>query len=128
MNNKIVFDSSAILALLKMEQGHEIVAEHLENAVVSSVNFSEVVTVLTRKGFGQEDIIRSLKDTFLYIEDFDTEQAIIAASLDEVTKVHGLSFGDRACLALAKYKNLSVLTADKIWKELGLKIKIQLIR
>jgi PIN domain nuclease of toxin-antitoxin system len=128
MTDKIVFDASAILALLKMEQGHEIVAENLDRAIVSSVNFSEVVTVLARKGFGQEEVIRSLKETFLYIEEFDTEQAVIAASLDEATKENGLSFGDRACLALAKAKNLPVLTADKVWKELDLSFKIQLIR
>ena len=128
MTDKIVFDSSAILALLKMEQGHEIVAENLERAIVSSVNFSEVVTVLDRKGFGQEQVIKSLKETFLHIEDFDTEQAIVAARLDEITKAHGLSFGDRACLALAKSKNLPVLTADKVWKELELSVEVQLIR
>ncbi len=128
MTDKIVFDASAILALLKMEQGHEMVAENLDRAIVSSVNFSEVVTVLARKGFGQEEVIRSLKETFLNIEEFDTEQAIIAAQLDEVTKVHGLSFGDRACLALAKSRNLPVLTADKVWKEIETKIKVKLIR
>lgn len=128
MTDKIVFDASAILALLKMEQGHEIVAENLERAIVSSVNFSEVVTVLDRKGFGQEQVIKSLKETFLHIEDFDTEQAIVAARLDEITKAHGLSFGDRACLALAKSKNLPVLTADKVWKELELSVEVQLIR
>ena len=128
MTDKIVFDSSAILALLKMEQGHEMVAEHLENAIVSSVNFCEVITVVSRKGFGQEKVIKFLKETFLHIEDFDTEQAIIAAQLDEVTKAHGLSFGDRACLALAKSKNLPVLTADQVWKDLDLNVKIHLIR
>jgi PIN domain nuclease of toxin-antitoxin system len=128
MTDKIVFDASAILALLKMEQGHEIVAENLDRAIVSSVNFSEVLTVLARKGFGQEEVIRSLKETFLYIEEFDTEQAVIAASLDEATKEHGLSFGDRACLALAKSKGLSVLTVNKIWKELDLGVEVQLIR
>ena len=128
MTDKIVFDSSAILALLKMEQGYEIVAEHLENAIVSSVNFCEVITVVSRKGFGQEKVIKFLKETFLHIEDFDTEQAIIAAQLDEVTKAHGLSFGDRACLALAKSKNLLVLTADQVWKDLDLNVKIHLIR
>ena len=128
MTDKIIFDSSAILALLKMEQGHEIVAENLDRAIVSSVNFSEVVTVLARKGFGQEEVIRSLKETFLNIEEFDTEQAIIAAKLDEVTKTHGLSLGDRACLALAKSRNLPVLTADKIWQELDLGVEVQLIR
>ena len=55
MTDKIVLDASAILALLKMEQGHEMVAEHLENAIVSSINFCEVITVVSRKGFGQEN-------------------------------------------------------------------------
>lgn len=128
MTNKIIFDSSAILALLNMERGHEIVAQNLDRAIVSSVNFSEVITVLARKGLGQERVIKSLKETFLHIEDFDTEQAIVAAKLDEVTRAHGLSLGDRACLALAKSKNLSVLTADKVWKGLELSVKVQLIR
>lgn len=125
--DKVVLDASAILALLKMEQGHEIVAQHLDNAIVSSVNFSEVVMVLARNGFGQEEVIKSLKETFLHIEEFNTEQAIIAASLDEITKEYGLSLGDRVCLALAKYKGLPVLTADIIWKELDF-VKIELIR
>ena len=128
MRDKIILDASVILALLNMEQGHEVVSKHLENAIVSSLNFSEVVTVLARQGFGQEKIIRSLKETFLHIEEFNTEQAVIAALLDEVTKVYGLSLGDRACLALAKYKGLPVLTADKMWKDLNLNIEIQLIR
>jgi ribonuclease VapC len=128
MSDKIVLDASAILALLKMEQGHEIVAQHLDNGIVSSVNFSEVLTVLARNGFGQEEVIKSLKETFLHIEEFNTEQAIIAASLDEITRNHGLSLGDRACLALAKFKNLPVLTADKIWEKLNLDLSIQSIR
>jgi ribonuclease VapC len=128
MTDKIVFDSSAILALLNMEQGHEIVAENLDRAIVSSVNLSEVITVLARKGLGQEEVVKSLKETFLHIEGFDVDQAIIAASIDEVTKEKGLSLGDRACLALAKYKNLPVLTADKMWDGLKLNIRINLIR
>jgi len=126
--DKVVLDASAILALLKMEQGHDIVAEHLDNAIVSSVNFSEVITVLARNDFGQEEIIKSLKETFLHIEEFNTEQAIIAASLDELTRIHGLSLGDRSCLALAKYKGLPILTADMVWGDLKLGVKIKLIR
>lgn len=126
--SKIIFDSSAILALLKMEEGHDIVTKRLDDTVVSSVNFCEVVTVLSKKGFGQEQVIKFLQETFLHIEDFNTKQAIIAASFDEVTKVHGLSLGDRACLALAKYKNLPVLTADKVWKELKVGVEVHLIR
>lgn len=128
MTNKIIFDSSAILALLGMEQGHEAVAENLDRAIVSSVNFSEVVTVLARNGLGQERVIKSLKETFLHIEDFDSEQAIIAAKLDEATKAYGLSLGDRACLALAKARKLPVLTTDKVWKKLKVGVEVRLVR
>lgn len=56
-----------------------------------------------------EDVAQSLKDTFPQIEEFNAEQDIIAASFTEL----GLSFGDRACLALAKYKNIMVLSPNK---------------
>ena len=125
---KIVFDSSAILALLKIESGHEIVAKNLEQAVVSSVNFCEVVTFLSKKTTKQDEMIKFLTETFDCIEDFNIVQAIIAGSFIKITKDYGLSLGDRACLALAKYKNIPVLTADKTWSKLNLGIKIKLIR
>lgn len=128
MTNKIVFDASVILAMVHREPGYEMATEHLDKAVVSSVNFSEAVTILSRKGRSAEDIAKFLKETFLHIEDFDLEQGVIAASFDKITKEKGLSLGDRACLALAKYKNLPVLTADKVWDRLKLDIKIILIR
>ncbi len=92
-----------------MEEGYEVVAENIENAVVSSVNLSEVITVLVRRGLKHEDVAQSLKDTFPQIEEFNTAQAIIAASFVEPE----LSFGDRACLALARYKNLHVLSPKR---------------
>jgi len=125
---KIVFDSSAILALLKMESGHEIVSKNLEQAIVSSVNFCEVVSFLSKKTQKQDEMIKFLTETFDCIEDFNIEQAIIAGSFISITKDYGLSLGDRACLALAKYKNIPVLTADKTWGKLNLGIKIKLIR
>ena len=124
MKNQVVLDTSAILALLAMEEGHEVVAGNLENAVVSSVTFFEVLEILISKGLDYKEAAQSLKDTFHNIEQFNAEQVIIASSLNN----HKLSFVDRACLALAKSKNLSVLTANKIWKELELGTKIQLVR
>jgi len=130
-NNKIVLDSSAILTLLEMKQGHEIITERLDQAIVSSISFSEVVADLAKKGFGQDEVIHSLKETFFNIEKFDTNQAFIAAKLDEFTKKYNLSFEDRACLALAKANNLTVLTADKTWKEmegeLGIEIRLVVV-
>lgn len=126
--SKIVFDSSAILAMLKMENGHEIATKKLDHAIVSTVSFSEVVTVISRRGFNQKEIIKSLHNTFLHLVDFDKKQALLAAEIDSITKKYGLSFGDRACLALAKDLNLPVLTADQAWKKLNIGIKIELIR
>ena len=40
MKNKIVIDASAVMALLGREEGFEIVERHLNNAIISSVNFS----------------------------------------------------------------------------------------
>jgi ribonuclease VapC len=132
MSSKIVIDSSAMIALLEQEEGAQIVKENLNNAIISTVNLSEVITVINRKIIGdeaaQEEALRLLKNTFPNVISFEEEQAIIAASFDEITKQYGLSLGDRACLALAKHKNLPVLTADKIWQKLEIGVDIQLIR
>jgi len=104
----------------------------LEEAIISTVNFAEVISVVNRELFKSEaDRIEGLKlitDTLPQIIDFDVNQAIISGELDSITKKYGLSLGDRACLALAKYKNIPVLTADKTWSKLNLGIKIKLIR
>jgi PIN domain nuclease of toxin-antitoxin system len=132
MLNKIVIDASAVIALLNQENGYEIVEKNLSNAIISSVNFSEVITVASRNIFEDETVleegIKLLKNTFTHIVDFDEDQACIAAILDKSTKEYGLSLGDRACLALAKDKNLPVLTADKVWKKLKVGVEVQLIR
>jgi ribonuclease VapC len=133
MHHKIVIDTSAIIALLNQEKGFEVIERELGNAIVSSVNFSEAITVANREIFENDKTFRIgginlLRNTFPHIIDFNIEQAIIAASFDEITKKYGLSLGDRACLALAKYKNYSVLTGDRVWKELELGIDIRLIR
>ncbi len=131
MSNKIVFDASAIIALLELEEGWTIASENLNNAIVSTINLSEVMTVMNRKTNGQDvagEAFKLLQNTFPHIVDFNEEQAVIAASLDSVTKQYGLSLGDRACLALAKHKNLPVLTADKAWKQIESGVEVRLIR
>ena len=132
MTTKIVLDASSVIALINREKGCEIVEKYLEDAIISTVNFAEVISVVNRELFKSEaDRIEGLKlitDTLPQIIDFDVNQAIISGELDSITKKYGLSLGDRACLALAKYKNIPVLTADKSWSKLNLGIKIKLIR
>ena len=132
MTTKIVLDASSVIALINREKGCEIVEKYLEEAIISTVNFAEVISVVNRELFKSEaDRIEGLKlitDTLPQIIDFDINQAIISGELDSITKKYGLSLGDRACLALAKYKNIPALTADKTWSKLNLGIKIKLIR
>jgi PIN domain nuclease of toxin-antitoxin system len=40
----------------------------------------------------------------------------------------GLSLGDRACLALARVRNVPALTADRVWEKLQIDATLQLIR
>ena len=132
MTTKIVLDASSVIALINREKGCEIVEKYLEDSIISTVNFAEVIAVVNRELFKTEaDRIEGLKlitDTLPQIIDFDINQAIISAEFDSITKKYGLSLGDIACLALAKYKNIPVLTADKAWSKLNLGIKIKLIR
>lgn len=126
--NKVVLDASAVLALLNCEPGHEVVEKQLANGVISAVNLSEVVTILTELGISCEESATITGELIKEVVDFDHAQALLAAGLRKITKSHGLSLGDRACLALAKFKNLPVLTANKAWHNINHGIKVLLIR
>ena len=55
-------DASAILALLRKEEGSEVVAQMISESIVSTVNFSEVVAKLVERLVPPDDaeyLIRS---------------------------------------------------------------------
>ncbi len=115
---KHVIDASALLALLGNEKGSDKVIQYLPNCVMASVNFSEVITVLIRKGVPESEAITIANDLIGEVMSFNKDQSIEVAKLSQQTKTLGLSLGDRACLTLGKTLNLPVITADKIWKKL----------
>ena len=59
---------------------------------------------------------------------FTGEDALEVARLRGLTRAHGLSFGDRACLALARRLGLPALTAERAWAELDLGIPVEVLR
>jgi PIN domain nuclease of toxin-antitoxin system len=129
VNKKIVFDASTLLALLQEEKGCECIEKHLSHAIMSSVNFSEVISVLINAGINEKDALSHTTALIKEIVPFDSEQAYQAARLRTNTKKYGLSFGDRACIALGQLHKSTVLTADKIWSNLHLQdVKIEIIR
>ena len=121
-----VLDASALLALLNSEPGSEVVAALLPEAVMSSVNFSEVVAKLADERRPELEIRSYLGALGLLIVEFDTELAYWAGLLRPLTKATGLSLGDRACLALAESMNVPVVTSDRAWASLS--VKVELIR
>lgn len=124
----VVFDSSALLAIIFAEEGADRATEALSDGILSAVNASEVVARLVDRGAGDEDARRWLRGFGLAIRPFDESLAVAAGLLRNATKEHGLSLGDRACLALARRERATVLTADRTWAKLDLGVQVELIR
>ena len=126
--SKVVLDASALLALLNAEKGADLVEEALPRAILSTVNYAEVVTRLSLLGMPEDEIHNALDVLGLEIMPFDDEQAFQSGLLAPQTQSLGLSLGDRACLALALKTKSVALTADRAWQNLQVGVEIHLIR
>lgn len=121
--SKIVFDSSALIALFAKECGYEFIKKHMKDAIISSVNIAEVYRYCIEIQKLTEDESKNLiKLSDIKIIYFNNEQALITANLISKTKQYGLSLGDRACIALAISRKSSVITCDRIWQKVDIGI------
>jgi PIN domain nuclease of toxin-antitoxin system len=59
---------------------------------------------------------------------FNQEHARIAGDLISHTRQHGLSLGDRACLALGMALKGPVYTCEKTWRSLHVAVTIHVLR
>ena len=123
-----VLDASALLALMNGEAGSDIVSSQLPNAAMLSVNFGEVVAKLTDIEWTESEIRQALGALAIDVMPFDQELAYRSGLLRAQTKSIGLSFGDRACLALGERLGVPVLTSDRAWASLKLNVVITVIR
>ena len=96
----VVLDASALLAYLQGEPGGERVKAVLGQAVLSTVNWAEVIGKAREQEVETEGLQEDLASLGLTFEPFSTAQAEIAGRLKERTKRLGFSLGDRACLSL----------------------------
>ena len=127
--SEVVFDASAILALLQNERGADkLTDEILDRAVASTVNLAEVHSKLVKKGDDPDKAWADVLSSVTAEEPFTTEQARITGSLIATTEKYGLSLGDRSCLALAIALKAPVYTTEQIWRNLKLGIPIHVIR
>ena len=123
-----VLDASALLALFQGERGAERVEGALDGALVSTVNWAEVVQKSISHAVAIEGMREELLGTGVSFEVFTEQQAETAGKLWIETRSLGLSLADRACLSLACERALPVLTADRDWKKLHLDLEIEIIR
>lgn len=127
MSKRYVLDSSAILAAIGYEPGHERVEPILADSAVSTVNAAEVLTKLVERGILIADALDDFSQLGIDLIPFDLDHAITVSELRPHTRHLGLSLGDRACLALAMQENAVAVTADKSWATLNI-CPVELIR
>jgi PIN domain nuclease of toxin-antitoxin system len=123
-----ILDASALLALLNIENGADLVQDVLPHAVISTVNLAEVVTRLSAIGMPEDEIRETLALLGLEAAPFDEEQAFQAGLFYSRVQSRGLSLGDRACLALARVMSATAITADRAWEDMDVGVAIKLIR
>lgn len=117
--------------MLIPEPGADIVVELVhspEGAAIGAVNLSEVVAHRIVRGMPEAQIRDDLQRLNLDVIAFDEALAYQAGVLRPLTRQAGLSFGDRACLALAQCLGLPAVTADRGWTALQLPVTVQVIR
>jgi ribonuclease VapC len=127
--SKAVLDASVLLAILGGEPGAAaLTMAVLSESASSTVNLAEVQGKLVERGMLSEDAWEAALSPIAEAVSFTPEHARIAGDLVRQTRVHGLSLGDRACLALAIALKVPVYTADKSWKKLKIPVPIHVIR
>lgn len=129
--NKIVLDSSVLLAILNGEPGAEIFTEQpamLANAAISAVNVSEAYSKLVSLKSDPDEAWQTVTAAIPEVVAFDTDQAEITGRLIPLTRSRGLSMGDRACLGLGIALKAPVYTTDRAWKGLRVGVTIHVIR
>ena len=124
---RAALDASAILAVLFREPGANVIKDHYDEGIVSSVNLSEVVSKLSDRGMPSSEAREFLSELGLAVRPFDERLAYIAGALREATRPKGLSLGDRACLALGIAEAVPVVTVDTIWAEVSEAIGVEVV-
>jgi ribonuclease VapC len=95
---------------------------------VSAVNYSEVLKKAVEAGGAIEAAAAVLEGLQLKIIPFTERQAATAAGLFPKTRGKGLSFADRACLALALELSLPALTTEGEWQKCDTGVKVVKVR
>ena len=123
-----VLDASVVLAVLFEEVDAEVWQARLRGGTMSAVNYSEAIELLMRRGATNSEAMYRVDSLEFHVVTFDRDQARRTAALAAQTRKTGVSFGDRACLALAAKLGATALTGDRRWSDLEVDIAVEQIR
>lgn len=125
--NTVVLDASALLAVLLGEPGSAQVQDVISGALVSSVNYAEVVSWFIHAGMPPEQLDAMLRPLPIQVVDADLALGTVAGHLRAAPSKAGLSLGDRFCLALAQREGLPALTADRQWAQVADAVNVEVV-
>lgn len=128
-----MLDASAVMALLRNEEGSSAVVEAIaEGATISVANWAEVLSKVAADGDDPAEVAGRLsvtgEEVVIWIEAITAADCIEIAKLRPITKPQGLSLADRTCLVLAERLNVPALTTDREWAKADVGAEVRLIR
>ena len=119
MNDPVVLDASALIALMDAEPGEEAVAAVLPGALMSAVNLAEVVSKLAERGMPPAQAHADALALGIDVAPFDADLALDVGALRPISRAAGLSLGDRCCLALARRHRATAFTTEARWMQIA---------
>jgi ribonuclease VapC len=128
MSEKYIIDSSALIMAIYQEYSKIDLTAYFANSCMHHINVSEVIAVLIRDGMPEQASWEIVETTISETIATNFDQAKLAANIRVHNKEYGISTGDSFCLAAAKLLGHTVITADKVWTELKLDLKVICIR
>ena len=117
-----------MLAVLHRERGHEKVIPYFDGGFVSAVNYAEVLKKFIERGMELLATRQLVQNLAVVVVPFDNLQAAETARIWPHIRSLGLSFADRACLALGIVNSVPVVTADGRIGQAKLPVEVKLIR
>jgi len=128
--SSIVLDSSAALAMLLGESGGERVMQAFlgqeDLIAMSAVNWSDILNRLQRKSSFVSP--QSLAAMLPGVEIVPFGQVEAEQTAELAKSCGALSLGDRACLSLANSRGVAAWTTDKVWAQMPVGAKIEMLR
>lgn len=114
----VVFDASAVVAVIRGEPGSQLIARYCGDGLLSAVNLQEAIKILRGQGFSVTAVAHMIGVLELETIPHVAVDAYHAAELAPLTQQFGSGLGDRTCMALGISRGLPVLTTDRAWAQL----------